>query len=413
MSSSVSASRRGAGLDHPPECSVSVLQVTAGLDPASGGPPVCAVATALALGRKGCVNEVAFPVERGREDASSELLALLHANGSRVHRFREPLVFGDRGRRWGISLELAAWLLRRARQFDVIHTHSAWTFPTIVALFCAKVFGRVAVISPHESLTDFDQRKSGRLHRKVKQLLRQVYLRTFDVVIVASALEQDDMRTGRSRLVVVPHAVMGVRRSVGVRPVGGNLRVGYLGRLDPKKNIDILIDAVASLPETVTLSIAGEGPPEYRRALTARVASSGIEHRVKWLGFVDRRAKPEFFASIDVLAMPSEFECFGVSAAEALSAGVPVLVSPNVGVARVVAEYGCGQVVPAAAPEFALALNKFLEDGQARHTQSEAAEEAASREFSIEGHGDRLVAAYESALRARPRARRRTTIKSA
>ena len=312
------------------------------------------------------------------------------------------------GRRWGFSPRLALWLLRSGSRFDVIHTHSGWTFTTVVGLLFAKTHGCLAVLSAHESLTDYDQRKSGTVRRDIKRLLRWFYLRSFDVVVVASALEQRDMgdRDGL-RSVVVPHAVINVS-SAQSRSNEHEFRVGFLGRLDPKKNLELLIDALALLAEPVSLYVAGDGPSTYRESLLARAKSRGVDTRVRWIGFVEGAAKGEFLASIDVLVMPSAFECFGVSAAEALGAGVPVVVSPHVGVADTVVEYRCGRVVAAEAPEIARVLRELIHDAEACRRLAENARFAASQEFSLEMHGDRVKSQYQAALASRGRRARST-----
>lgn len=380
---------------------ISVLQLIAGLDPLDGGPPMSTVATALALRQQGFANEFAFSVRRGREDTVAVSLAKLQASGISVHTFKQPRVFGSRGRRWGISPRLGLWVLRNGSRFDVIHVHSSWTFTTVVGLLSAKIHRRVAVLSTHESLTDFDREKSGALHGRIKQLLRWIYVRSFDVVVVSSALEQSDMRDRAGlRSIVVPHAVIGVSGGRHSSSNGDELRVGFLGRLDPKKNLELLVDALALLPEYVSLHVAGDGPSAYRESLVSRAISRGVARRIRWLGFVEGEEKYQFLASIDVLAMPSAFECFGVAAVEALSAGVPVVVSPRVGVADVVVNYRCGWVVAAAAPEIARALEELMRDSGRRHQLSENASLAAAREFSIETHGKRIKAGYERALGA-------------
>jgi glycosyltransferase involved in cell wall biosynthesis len=120
------------------------------------------------------------------------------------------------------------------------------------------------------------------------------------------------------------------------------LRVGFLGRFHPKKNLALLIRA---LPDSAFLRVAGDGP-EIDRARLRRIADEvGAAERVEWLGFVGAADRADFFDSIDLLAMPSSYESFGLAAAEALAAGVPVLVTPRVGVASLVAEHACGYVV--------------------------------------------------------------------
>ena len=138
----------------------AVVQIIASLDPSSEGPPVSAVATALALRRQGAVSAFAFPVAHGRDAAHADLLVMLRSNGTEVHTFQEPRIFGRPGQRWGISPGLGLWILRHAGHFDVVHAHSAWTFPTFVALLAARTQRRLAVVSAHESLTNFDQAKS-------------------------------------------------------------------------------------------------------------------------------------------------------------------------------------------------------------------------------------------------------------
>jgi glycosyltransferase involved in cell wall biosynthesis len=381
---------------------LSVLQVLAGLDPAEGGPPACGVATALALQQQDVATMLTFPVGRGREDASADFVAVLRAAGVGVRLFPErPLMLGSFTRRWGFSPRLALWLFRSGSRFDVIHAHSGWTFTTVVGLLAAKMHGCIAVLSTHESLTDFDQKKSGTFRRGIKRLLRWFYLRSFDVVVVASVLEQNDMRDrGGLQSVVVPHAV--VNGAVeGKRSSGLDFRVGFLGRLDPKKNLELVIDALALLSDGVSLQVAGDGPPAYRESLVFRAQSRGVDTRVRWHGFVKNATKREFLASIDVLVMPSTFECFGVSAAEAIAAGVPVIVSPHVGVADIVVEYRCGHVVSATAPEIARALRELMDDTGALRELSGNARRAASHEFSLLTHGERIKAQYEGALSAR------------
>ncbi len=229
----------------------------------------------------------------------------------------------------------------------------------------------------------------------------------FDVVVVASALEQDDMGDrAHLRSVVVPHAVMGISDVTRSPSNGDGLRVGFLGRLHPVKNPELLIDALALLPEYVTLHVAGDGPPAYRESLVSRAKSCGVARRIRWLGFVEDAGKREFLASIDVLAMPSAFDSFGIAAVEALSASVPVIVSPHVGVADVVLQYRCGRVTAATAPDIAHALGELTRDSSNRLQLSENARLAA-REFSIGAHGERLKAEYNGAVVGR-RGRSRT-----
>jgi glycosyltransferase involved in cell wall biosynthesis len=385
---------------------IRVLQVIPGLDPVAGGPPASAIATSLALRERGLLNSFAYADGPGHgATANAELLA---AEGIETYRFPISKNTGAPGVRWGISVHLAVWLLRNAHRFDVIHAHGAWTFTTLATLAAARFRRRVAVLSSHESLTDFDRKKSGPLHSRLKQLLRWFFVHSFDVVVVASALEQRDMRDHSARRsVVVPHAIFGAPFKPRSSADGNELRVGFLGRLHPKKNLEVLIDAVASLPGHVSLHVAGDGPPAYRDMLVSRARSRGVDARVRWLGFVGGAAKREFLESIDVLVMPSAFESFGVAAAEAIAAGVPVIVSSRTGIAALVERHGCGAVIE---PD-EWRLRRELERVEFLRGDARRATGNARVELSPETHGARLRHVYEELISRRQVGRRLLTVR--
>jgi len=103
---------------------------------------------------------------------------------------------------------------------------------------------------------------------------------------------------------------------------GGPLRIGIMGRVEENKGVRLLLDAAARLPSNGwNLRIAGWGDPAFVAALQARYANPLLE----FVGPVDPRS---FLASLDLLVFPSLVpDTFGMSAAEALTMGVPVIAS--------------------------------------------------------------------------------------
>ncbi len=140
------------------------------------------------------------------------------------------------------------------------------------------------------------------------------------------------------RLGVVPYPVAPRTQKQWPQTTPDQFTVGFLGRIQPKKNLETLIDALAQCGPTVRLRVAGDGPD---LGLAVRRAERyGLNRRVDWCGFVSGGEKEEFFAEVDALVMPSEFESFGVAAAEALLAGVPVITTARVGLSELVDEGG-------------------------------------------------------------------------
>jgi glycosyltransferase involved in cell wall biosynthesis len=371
-----------------------VLQVSARLDPAAGGTPASVVATSLALRNCVLMTSLAYVDVPERQMMTAPYVEVLRAAGVEIHAFPVAYATGTSGVRWGVSPRLATWLLRNAHRFDVLHVHGAWTFTTAASLLVARLRRLVAVLSPHESLTDFDCSKSGPLKRLTKRLLRRAYLALFDLVIVSSSLElQDSGDAAGRRCAVIPQGIGPIERTAPSLREPVHLRIGFLGRVDPKKNLRLLIEVIASLERDVLLVVAGDGPREYVEGLHRLARELGIADRVTWLGFVGANAKGDFLGSIDVLAMPSAYESFGVAAAEAMSAGVPVIVSPTVGVSDFVARAGAGIVAFPDRDVLAAAIGRFAVD-RAFLDRAGARARSAAAEFSLERHGARLKREY-------------------
>jgi glycosyltransferase involved in cell wall biosynthesis len=374
-----------------PRRSVRTLQVIAGLDPTAGGPPASAVATALALRHEGFQNELAY-VFRPDEDADEYRSALASA-GISVHAFPASTMWDEGARRWGLSTEFARWFAKHVREYDVIHVHGAWTFTALWSLVAARASRRKVFLSPHASLLNLDRAKSPIWDRAIKRIGRFVFMRSFNRVIVASRLEQVDSADSAGRYTtVVPHAVLGVAEPIAARLARESVVVGFLARLHPVKNLETLIDALPHLDQRYELHVAGDGDPAYVVALHQRARELHVEHRIRWFGFLTGEQRQSFLEQVDVLAAPSAYECFCVAAVEALGAGVPVLVSPNVGVADVVKEFRCGVVVPPTAEAVAAGLIALAENFD-REALTIAARRAADL-FSIDAHGTLLRRVY-------------------
>jgi len=125
----------------------------------------------------------------------------------------------------------------------------------------------------------------------------------------------------------------------------GRRVVLFLGKLTPRKRLDVVIEAFAALRDAAaTLVIAGNdlgGGAEARR----RAGRLGVDARVVFTGLLRGAERLEALADADVVVYPSRDEVFGLVAVEALLAGTPVIVADDSGCAEVIAATGGGRVV--------------------------------------------------------------------
>ena len=109
----------------------------------------------------------------------------------------------------------------------------------------------------------------------------------------------------------------------------------WMGRLHPKKGIPLLLDALQDARlRDLRLLLAGEAEdPTYERQLKDHVSRAGLEGRVTFLGWVGHDEKGELMKLADLFVCPSINENFGLGAAEAVAAGLPVVLTNGCGIA--------------------------------------------------------------------------------
>ncbi len=157
----------------------------------------------------------------------------------------------------------------------------------------------------------------------------------------------------------------------GGRPTlrdGDGLHVGFLGRIVEEKGIEYLVDGFRALDAPdARLLIAGDFSRVAGGSVIDRVRERiGQDGRIRLLGFLPDEQLEDFYASIDVFALPSvnPFEAFGIVQVEAMMAGVPSLASDMPGVRQPVLRTGMGEIVQTRSAESVTAALRQLARGE-------------------------------------------------
>jgi glycosyltransferase involved in cell wall biosynthesis len=379
---------------------MKVLRIITTVEPHVGGPSYSATNAAIAEQEAGVQTTLVSTDALGDGGFTPPGL---EESGVRHLRFKRIGIAAELAARWGISVGFVRWIFRNARTFDVIHVHYVWSVGTVAGVVAGLLWRRPVVMTPHESLTEFDIVVSrSRLRTLQKRAMRWLLLRSIRKVIVASELERRDSRLTADQAAVVPHPVMKAGGPKGDENAVSGLPFdfGFLGRLHEKKRVGLLLDAIAATDGPATLVVGGNHPPEQYAQLREHAQRLGLDDRVRFVGFVPADQKAAFFASIRFLAMPSQYECFGMVAAEAMASGTPVIVSRTSGVADVVERYGAGIVVPTDDPEaLRQALRRSVDDAAGRRAMSHNAYRAAVEQFSFGAYGESVLRLYRVVAR--------------
>ncbi|MEX2224197.1 MAG: glycosyltransferase [Candidatus Rokuibacteriota bacterium] len=160
----------------------------------------------------------------------------------------------------------------------------------------------------------------------------------------------------------------------------------YVGRLQPIKGLDTLLEAMAAVPEPACLLVVGgeQDEPEdgHGAALRARVAALGLDKRVRFLRAQPQRRLRLFYAAADATVMPSYYESFGMVALEAMACGSPVVASRVGGLTTTIQDGVTGRLVPEGdAAALAAALTPLLGSAEGRRLGQQATRWAAEHRW--------------------------------
>jgi L-malate glycosyltransferase len=172
--------------------------------------------------------------------------------------------------------------------------------------------------------------------------------------------------------------------------------VGVVGRLRWEKGQDILLDAlpevIKSIPNAMLL-IVGDGPD--RMSLELRAKSLGLASNIIWLGQLDYDEVIKLYTVMDVVVIPSRFEGFGLSAAEAMAAGCPVIASAVDGLAEVIQHGVTGLLFPADdIKKLASSIIDLLMHKEQSLTIASKGNDDIRYRFSIEKYASSIISAY-------------------
>ena len=318
-----------------------ILHVIDSFSPATGGPPEVVRQLVKASHATGTSVEVVC-----LDNPRAEFLRGLDCP---VHALDESFLG-----RYAFSPRLWRWLGANAGGFDGMVMHGLWTFPGSALRSAARRARKPYGIFVHGALDPWFNRKYPLKH--LKKLLywpwQYAVLRDAAVVFFTTKIERDlaktSFRPSHWKSVVAPLGIV-EDEDFGHDPTGphdsatqidefyralpalrGRRFLLFLARLHEKKGCDLLIEAfarVAKAAPQVDLVMAGPDRVGMQAKLQDRAQQLGIAERVHWPGMIGGAVKWGALRTCDALILPSHQENFGVSVAEALAAGRPVLLS--------------------------------------------------------------------------------------
>jgi glycosyltransferase involved in cell wall biosynthesis len=205
---------------------------------------------------------------------------------------------------------------------------------------------------PHGTLTRYQRSKHFLRKLLIEPLFFGLILNQAQSIFVATQIEKDEINPSlkpKTEVVGLGVSMREIDNSIeeykGVKDFFNFL---YMGRIAPKKRLDIALEAFNCLPVEVRirskLVICGSGDNDYLESIVDRVKKLSIADQVDFRGWVSSEEKLMILNNSDCFLLTSEDENFAIAAGEALAYGVPCIVSRQVALSSLVDKHNAGKV---------------------------------------------------------------------
>ena len=327
-----------------------ILFISSALHKEFGGPPVAVLGVALSLANLGHqVTVFVFGQSRVSVSSNNDFYEKLKSERIEViiAKSWKTRVYGGIG-----SISDIGNLFNKIKSNDIVSMHQVYNYQNIVSTLFCLITKTPFTVMPHGTLTKYQKKN----HFLRKLLVRQIFVGFVLIrareIFVATQIEKDEINPSlKPKTVIVGLGVPipEISKSIEEYESGKDFFIFlYMGRIAPKKRLDIAIEAFYCLPKEVRtcskLVICGSGDSDYIESMVDRVKKLSIADRVDFKGWVSAEEKSMILNNSDCFLLTSEDENFAIAAGEALAYGVPCILSTQVALSSLVEKYNAGKV---------------------------------------------------------------------
>jgi len=383
---------------------MKILVVINALGEVYGGTSKIAIELSEAIGNLGVSVDLVTTNANGKKLLDEPLFTWINKKDYRVQYFPYWDILD-----YKFSLSLTFWLLQNVSQYNLVHTHGIFSYPVLSAYWGCNKSNLPYIVSPHGMLEPWALAYKSNKKKKYFSFLEKPALNKAAAIHMTASTEAENVKplNLKSPLAIIPNGIH--RKDFDLLPspeifyhqfpeTRDKILIIFLGRIDPKKGLDLLAKAFAKanqiFPET-HLIVAGQDNTGYLPIAQNYFKEAGCADAVTFTGMLTGDLKYAALAAATIYVAPSYSEGFSMSVLEGMASGLPCVITTgcNFPEARDVSE-----IVDVDAEQIGNALIKLLHNPSTAKEMGDRARQFILENYTWDQIASKMVAIYKQIL---------------
>lgn len=334
---------------------------------------------------------------------------------------------------WQLSWHLTRALRENIHRFDLVNINAIWNYPPAAAAFLSKARRVPYIVTAHGALYPYTISSKRWKKLPYYHLIAKRILKGAAAIHYTGEDEAEKCHSFlglKNKAVVVPYVIdlsefdeiperdtLRDRYSI----LKGRKTILFLGRINWKKGLDVLIKAFAMVEkqrDDVHLLIVGKDESGYAKQVKKWIRDCGMFYdnqgagggrpefgengnnvKITFTGMLTGREKVQAYAGSDIFVLPSYSENFGVVVVEAMACGIPVIISDQVGIHKEIAKSKAGVVIKTDPKQLAETIMALLENPEMCKEMGRNGQQSVKERFAPDKVTDNMIETYQSLLK--------------
>lgn len=388
---------------------MKILHVIPSVSAVRGGPSKAVLEMVKALIKE----DIEVEIVTTNDDGSNLLDVTLN---QKINYQEVPITFFSRFsppinsiREFAFSSDLTLWLIRHIKDYDLVHVHAIFSYPSTIAMAIARWHKVPYIVRPLGQLCSWSLAQKAQKKQVYFNLIEKDNLQGSNLVHFTAKQEEEEAKE------------INLKYKSFVLPLGLNLPqiidnsqeklhnyyqiapeipiILFLSRIHEKKGLDLLISALSPINQDFRLIIAGSGENNYEQKIKELIKLNNLSEKVIWTGFIEGELKDILLQGSDLFALTSYSENFGIAVVEALAVGLPVIVTRGVALSSIVAENDLGFVTDLDINSISSAIEKALNNPEELKERRDRAREFIFNHYTWDKIAYNLISIYQQILK--------------